>query len=105
MLSLDTSLTNRNAAAVLRDGLARLAQGEARVDCSGLTQVDSAAVAVLLAWQRDAASRGQSLAIVGAPAQLADLVKLYGVDSLLQVAPQAVATGTQGAQGTISHRH
>ncbi|MDF3882088.1 STAS domain-containing protein [Cupriavidus basilensis] len=102
MLSLDTSLTNRNAAAVLRDGLARLAQGEARVDCSGLVQVDSAAVAVLLAWQRDAASRGKSLEIIGVPAQLTELAALYGVESLLQLVPQA---GAQGTQGTLSHRH
>lgn len=102
MLSLDTSLTNRNAAAVLRDGLARLAQGEARVDCSGLVQVDSAAVAVLLAWQRDAASRGKSLEIIGVPAQVTELAALYGVESLLQLVPQA---GAQGKQGTLSHRH
>lgn len=105
MLSLDTSLTNRNAATVLRDGLARLAQGEAQVDCSKLTQVDSAAVAVLLAWQRDAAGRGQSLAIVGVPAQLAELAKLYGVDSLVQLGPRAGAAGAQSAQDTVSHRH
>ena len=72
MLSLDTSLTNRNAAAVL------------------------------LAWQRDAASRGQSLAFVGVPAQLAELAALYGVDSLLQLGAQA---GARGAQVTVSHRH
>ncbi|MGO4578836.1 lipid asymmetry maintenance protein MlaB [Cupriavidus sp. 2TAF22] len=101
MLSLDTSLTNRNAATVLRDGLARLAQGEARVDCSALTQVDSAAVAVLLAWQRDAAGRGQALSFVGVPPQLAQLAALYGVDSLLELAPQAGA----GAPHTASHRH
>ncbi|EHP41213.1 NTP binding protein involved in toluene tolerance [Cupriavidus basilensis OR16] len=105
MLSLDTSLTNRNAATVLRDGLARLAQGEAQVDCGKLTQVDSAAVAVLLAWQRDAASRGQSLVIVGVPSQLAELAALYGVDSLLQLGAQASATGARDAQGTVSHRH
>jgi phospholipid transport system transporter-binding protein len=105
MLSLDTSLTNRNAAAVLRDGLARLAQGEAQVDCSKLTQVDSAAVAVLLAWQREANRRGQSLAVTGAPAQLAELAALYGVDSLLRLTRQAGLANAQGVQDTVSHRH
>ncbi|WP_420994440.1 STAS domain-containing protein [Cupriavidus sp. 30B13] len=105
MLSLDTSLTNRNAAAVLRDGLARLAQGEDRVDCSALAQVDSAAVAVLLAWQRDAASRGRALSFVGVPAQLAQLAALYGVDSLLQLAPAAGARAPQAASHQASHRH
>ncbi|WP_454732285.1 MULTISPECIES: STAS domain-containing protein [Cupriavidus] len=105
MLSLDTSLTNRNAAAVLRDGLARLAQGEDRVDCSALAQVDSAAVAVLLAWQRDAAGRGQVLSFVGVPAQLAQLATLYGVDSLLQLTPAADAGAPSDASHRASHRH
>jgi ABC-type multidrug transport system fused ATPase/permease subunit len=57
MPALGNSLTNRNAATVLRDGLSRVTQGEVTVDCSALQQVDSAAVAVLLAWQRAAAAR------------------------------------------------
>src|SRR5262245_8543204 len=60
MLTLGTSLTNQNAAAVLRDGLARVAQGgvqgKVQVDCTSLAQVDSSAVAVLLAWHRAAAA-------------------------------------------------
>ncbi|WP_340528874.1 STAS domain-containing protein, partial [Cupriavidus necator] len=70
MLSLGTSLTNQNAAAVLRDGLARVAQGEVQVDCTGLAQVDSSAVAVLLAWNRAAATRNQALSLRGVPPQL-----------------------------------
>lgn len=88
MLSLGTSLTNRNAAAVLRDAAARVAQGEAQVDCSALGQVDSSAVAVMLALHRDASARGQALAFVGVPQQLAALASLYGVDTLLALSPQ-----------------
>ncbi|KWR91637.1 STAS domain-containing protein [Cupriavidus sp. IDO] len=101
MLSLGPSLTNRNAAAVLRDGLARVAQGETQVDCGALTQVDSSAVAVLLAWQRAASARSQSLALNGVPAQLAELASLYGVDSLLGLAPAASAAATVAEL----HRH
>jgi phospholipid transport system transporter-binding protein len=89
MPALGNSLTNRNAATVLRDGLSRVAQGELTVDCSALQQVDSAAVAVLLAWQRAAAQRGQALALNGVPAQLQSLASLYGVDGLLGLAPAA----------------
>ncbi|AOY92534.1 toluene tolerance protein [Cupriavidus sp. USMAA2-4] len=98
MLSLGTSLTNRNAAAVLRDGLSRLAQGEAQVDCAALAQVDSAAVAVLLALRRAADARGQALAFVGVPRQLAALAEVYGVDGLL-----GIPAGAAGFHA--SHRH
>jgi len=86
MPALGTSLTNRNAATVLRDGLSRVRQGDVAVDCSALTQVDSSAVAVLLAWQRAATERGQSLTIAGASPQLRSLASLYGVDGLLGLA-------------------
>ncbi len=89
MPALGSSLTNRNAAAVLRDGLSRVQQGDVKVDCSALTQVDSAAVAVLLAWQRAAAQRGQSLALDGVSPQLRSLATLYGVDGLLGLATAA----------------
>ncbi|EYS85816.1 signal peptide protein [Cupriavidus sp. SK-4] len=98
MLSLGTSLTNQNAAAVLRDGLARLAQGEVQVDCTGLAQVDSSAVAVLLAWNRAAAARNQALSLLGVLPQLSQLASLYGVDGLLGLAPAAAPQGHH-------HRH
>jgi phospholipid transport system transporter-binding protein len=89
MPSLGPSLTYRNAAAVLRDGLARVASGDVAVDCTALTQVDSAAVAVLLAWQREARAHGQVLVLGGVPPQLAELAGLYGVDGLIGLAPGA----------------
>ncbi|MGH8786259.1 MAG: STAS domain-containing protein [Cupriavidus necator] len=98
MLSLGTSLTNQNAAAVLRDGLARVAQGEVQVDCTGLAQVDSSAVAVLLAWNRAAAARKLALSLRGVPPQLSQLASLYGVDGLLGLAPAAAPQGHH-------HRH
>lgn len=98
MPSLGTSLTNRNAATVLREGLARVAQGDVAVDCSGLTQVDSAAVAVLLGWQRAAASRGQALSIVNVSPQLGELAALYGVAELLGLPAAA-------GHSPVHHRH
>ncbi|MNK86257.1 hypothetical protein D3C87_1061630 [compost metagenome] len=91
MPALGPSLTNRNAAAVLREGLSRVSQGDVAVDCSALAQVDSAAVAVLLAWQRAAAARGQALALHGVPPQLASLATLYGVESLLGLPPAPIS--------------
>jgi phospholipid transport system transporter-binding protein len=97
MLTLGPSLTNRNAAQVLRDGLVRLAQGEVQVDCSGLTQIDSAAVAVLLAWQREAVRHQRTLEVRNPPQQLTSLAHVYGVDSLLKL--------TAASPGAASHRH
>ncbi|QET03461.1 MULTISPECIES: STAS domain-containing protein [Cupriavidus] len=102
MLSLGTSLTNQNAAAVLRDGLARVAQGDVAVDCAGLTHVDSSAVAVLLGWQRAAAGRGQTLSIVNVPPQLGELAALYGVAGLIGLAS---GLPSDGAHPQGHHRH
>ncbi len=66
-------------------------QGDVAIDCSALAQVDSAAVAVLLAWQRAATARGQTLALHGVPPQLASLATLYGVDSLLGLPPAPIS--------------
>ncbi|WP_022982441.1 lipid asymmetry maintenance protein MlaB [Ideonella sp. B508-1] len=57
------------------------------LDASALTQVDSATLAVLLACRRQAPAR--RWVIQGAPAQLSDLARLYGVDSLLGLQARA----------------
>lgn len=72
----------------LASAAARLAEpdiaGEAvTLDLSAVTRVDSAALALLLAWLRRAQAAGTSLAIVGAPTSLLQLARLYGVDTLL----------------------
>lgn len=46
--------------------------------------VDSAAVAVLLSWQKRARIEGRKLAFADVPASLAALAQLYGVQDLLQ---------------------
>jgi phospholipid transport system transporter-binding protein len=53
------------------------------VDASGLQQFDSAALAVLLECQRLALAWGKGFVVRGAPKKLAELARLYGVDTLL----------------------
>ena len=77
------TLTHASAKAALAAGLSRIAGGATRVDCAPLTQFDSSALAVLLAWQRAAHDRGTALEIVNLPAGLASLALAYGVDTLL----------------------
>jgi phospholipid transport system transporter-binding protein len=77
------ALTHESAKAALEAGLSRIAAGATEVDCAPLTQFDSSALAVFLAWQRAASARGGALAIVNFPTGLASLAQAYGVDTLL----------------------
>ena len=78
-----TSITMTDAANVLREGMQALVQGVTTIDLSGLTHFDSSAVSALLAWQRAATEKNVSLELVGLPAGLLSLAKLYSVDTLL----------------------
>jgi phospholipid transport system transporter-binding protein len=97
MLTLGASLTNRNAAQVLRDGLALLAQGATQVDCGALRQLDSAALSVLLGWKRAAAGLQRTLEVVNMPPQLASLAQVYGLDQLLALPAVSISE--------LPHRH
>jgi phospholipid transport system transporter-binding protein len=77
------SLTATNATAVLAQGLAAIEAGQTEIDLAGLQTVDSAAVAVLLAWQRAAQARNASLKYRNLPANLCSLATLYGVEGFL----------------------
>ncbi|MBP0594638.1 STAS domain-containing protein [Paraburkholderia sp. LEh10] len=79
------TLTHESAKAALAAGLARIGGGATAVDCAPLTQFDSSALAVLLAWQRAASARGTPLVIVNLPAGLSSLAQAYGVDSLISI--------------------
>jgi phospholipid transport system transporter-binding protein len=80
-----TSITNANAGELLQAGSAAIARGDLDFDLSAVTEVDSAAVALLLEWQRQAIARGDRLRLAGVPADIASLARLYGVDSLLDL--------------------
>ena len=79
------SITNANAGALLAEGATAIGRGDFEVDLAAVTEVDTAAIALLLEWQRQAVSRGGRLAFVGVPAAIASLAKLYGVDGLLSL--------------------
>jgi phospholipid transport system transporter-binding protein len=86
MLSLQ-ALTVANATEALEQGLAALRAGQSVFDLGNVTAVDSAAVSVMLAWQRAAVQHGQQLSLRNLPAKLTSLTKLYGVCAL--IAPDA----------------
>lgn len=49
------------------------------VDLSGVTEVDSAAVSLLLEWRREAAKTNRNIEFANLPASLRSLAELYGV--------------------------
>jgi phospholipid transport system transporter-binding protein len=87
MLLLPATLTSREA----RDTLRLLKQvlqseggeGPVIVNAAPLQQLDSSALAVLLEIERLAGAWGRAFLVTAAPAKLAALAKLYGVDVLL----------------------
>jgi phospholipid transport system transporter-binding protein len=76
-------LTLANAKAALAEGLSAIASGQNEIDLSRVAVVDSAAVALLLAWKRAARARGAALTLANAPASLYSLAQLYGVADLI----------------------
>jgi phospholipid transport system transporter-binding protein len=54
------------------------------IDFSGITDIDSSAVALLLEWRRQALARGKKLEFVNLPPNLLALAGLYGVADLIQ---------------------
>ena len=77
------ALTNDNAAAVLEQTRAAVAMGDVQVDLADITQVDSAAVALLVALARVAKQNSRRLEVHNAPPSLVSLAKLYGVEDVL----------------------
>jgi len=71
-------ITFANAATALRD-----VPAADTVDLSGLTDVDSATLAVLIAWAAKARARGSTLHCLNAPQALRNLAHLSDVDGLL----------------------
>ena len=64
-------------------------QGTWLVDASAVRAIDSSTLALLLQATRLAAAAGRELNIVGAPPKLAELARLYGIESLFTLAEAA----------------
>jgi phospholipid transport system transporter-binding protein len=78
------TLTVDNAHLVLKEGVQAIAAGQHHIDMAATTTVDSAAVAVLLTWQRHAKAQGVALELRNMSANLQSLASLYGAAALLQ---------------------
>ena len=84
------ALTLANVAAVLRDGNAAIGEGVRTVDLAEVGELDSSALALLLAWLREAKRQNRSLTFANLPQGLTTIARLYGVAELLPTTSAAV---------------
>jgi phospholipid transport system transporter-binding protein len=83
---LSGPVTLANVAQVLEEGRRHLAEGAATVDLAEVSELDSSALALLLAWLREAKAAGRALAFTNLPEALQTIARLYGVQDLLPAA-------------------
>ncbi len=79
----DLSLVN--AAQIAELGIEAIRSGDASFDLSAVQTCDSSALAVLLAWQREAHASSRSLHLSGVPEDLLALATVYGVKDVLAI--------------------
>ena len=83
---LSGPVTLANVAQVLEEGRRHLAEGVATVDLAEVSELDSSALALLLAWLREARAAGRTIGFANLPEPLQTIARLYGVQDLLPAA-------------------
>ena len=80
------ALTLANVAATLGEGSAAIGAGVRTVDLGEVGELDSSALALLLAWMREAKRHDRELEFANLPQGLTTIARLYGVAELLHSA-------------------
>ena len=80
-------LTLASVTAALHEGNAAIGQGVRSVDLSEVGELDSSALALLLAWLREAKRLNRDLSFANPPQGLTTIARLYGVADLLPGLP------------------
>ena len=83
------ALTLASAKAVLLEGSTAIGQGVGSVDLGEVDELDSSALALLLAWLREAKRLQRALVFTNLPPGLTTIARLYGVADLLCISPAA----------------
>jgi ABC-type transporter Mla MlaB component len=84
-ITLSGPVTLANAARVLEEGRQHFAEGVRTVDMGEVTELDSALLALALAWLRDARESKRELSFTNVPEAMQTLSQLYGVENLLSL--------------------
>ncbi|NDI84701.1 STAS domain-containing protein [Undibacterium crateris] len=79
MFTVGQELTQDNAMQVIAAGKAAILAGESEFDFSGLSRLDSSAVAAMIEWQRQLLTKSQQITCLQVPAGLESLIRLYGL--------------------------
>ena len=82
-LFLDGALTVDTVAGVIGGTSAQDRAAAEVVDFAGVTEVDSAAVALAIAWLKEARAAGRTLRFEHLPPAMAKLARLYAVADLI----------------------
>jgi phospholipid transport system transporter-binding protein len=82
-LLLDGELTVDTVARVLADTPPQDRAAAEVVDFAGVTEVDSAAVALAITWLREARAGGRAIRFENLPPAMAKLARLYAVADLI----------------------
>jgi phospholipid transport system transporter-binding protein len=85
-LLLEGAVTVGTVPSLLDAGAAQLRDGVEVVDFAAVTEVDSAALALALAWLREARAAGRTIRFANLPPAMEKLARLYAVDELLPLA-------------------
>jgi phospholipid transport system transporter-binding protein len=86
-LLFDGPVTISTVTALLEQSRTLLAQGASVLDFKDVTEIDSAAVALVLECLREAQRHKVKLTLANLPAALLNLAQLYAVSELLQADP------------------
>ena len=86
-LLFDGAVTIATVSALLAQVRALLVPGVSVLDFKGVTEVDSAAVALALECMREARRRKLALSLANLPEAMRPLAELYAVSDLLQAEP------------------
>jgi phospholipid transport system transporter-binding protein len=83
---LQGELGFESVSAVLQAAGSRM-QGEARleVDLKGVSRADSAGLALLVEWLREAENAGNEIVFVNVPDQLLSIARVCGLDEILSL--------------------
>ncbi len=82
-LLVKAPMTMANARGLLEAGRAALQPGENLIDLQAVSEADSSAVALMLAWIRQANMISAGVAFANVPPGVRALAELYGVIDLL----------------------
>ncbi|NDU91361.1 MAG: STAS domain-containing protein [Ferrovum sp.] len=82
-LVLSGPLVMDSANTMLNEAKSVAASMDVTVDFSGVTDIDSSALALMLQWRREAEAAGRTVTFEGVPDNLRVLAELYGVSFLL----------------------